>query len=333
MNKKLIALAVAASVAAPIVASADVSVYGVAQMELYSKKLGSTTTTNMGDDYGQSRVGVKWSEDLGGGLAAVGLIELGPNAYKGSTANNTTGLYTRNAHLGLKGSFGQVVFGTTLQPYKYAGGVKYDAFVATAAQARGTGGMLGTAFGQNGYFGNSIAYTGKFGNTKVAVSTSLAENTEAAQYRGHKGDLMAAVTVGLGKGAEVGVAYANDKYNAVSATSGTSGQTNSKVFGKYTMGPHQILAQYENHTGNGAGADSKVMFLGYRFTMGMNKFVVQLGNTDVKGGSTADVKYAAIGAIHNMSKKTSAFVAYRKTDKNGSTNDETITTVGMKTKF
>lgn len=331
MNKKLIALAVAAAAAAPAIASADASIYGKIQMELYSKKVGDTTKTQMGDDYGQGRVGVKWNEDLGGGLSAVGVLELGPNAFKGSTADNTTGLYERNAHIGLKGSFGQIVFGTTLQPYKYSGGVKYDAFVATAAQARGTGGMLGSAFGQSGYFGNSIAYTGKFGMTKVAVSTSLAENAENTNYKGHKGDVMAAVTVGLGKGSEVGVAYANDKYAADNATSGTSGQTNTKIFGKYTMGPHQILAQYENHDQDGTVNDSKVMFLAYRMTMGMNKFVVQYGETKPDTGDKT--KYAAIGAIHNMSKKTSAFVAYRKTDKPGSTADETITTLGLVTKF
>ena len=67
MNKKLLAAAVAAGLAAPMAANAGVTVYGLAQLEIADIETnGGNSTTNMIDSK-NSRVGVKWTEDLGGG--------------------------------------------------------------------------------------------------------------------------------------------------------------------------------------------------------------------------------------------------------------------------
>jgi len=337
MNKKLIAAAIAAGIAAPMVANAGVTVYGVAQLELTNAKLegSSPSSTTALTDSKNSRFGIKWSEDLGGGLSAIGQMEYAPNLFDGASKANSAP-YARLANMGLKGSFGEVRFGTNKQPYKYSGGVKYDAFVATAAEARsGNGGMLASSFGQNGYFANSISYKGKFNNVQVWVATSVDQNADSGnKYSGSDGDLMASVVVGLAKGAEVGVAMANDKY-ASGATSGAAGAKNTKIFGKYTFGASQILAQYETSDVTTTNGDSKVMFLGYRFNMGSNIFAAQFGKTDTdQTNNGGDLAYMAVGAIHKLSKKTRAFVAYRKTDDKSTANaDVTAITLGMTTKF
>ena len=339
MNKKLIAAAIAAAL--PMAANAGVTVYGIAQLELADVENNGVNGTTHLIDSKNSRLGVKWSEDLGGGLKAVGEMEFGPNFLDAAPKNNSSlttqdsGLYARQANVGLKGAFGEVRFGTNKQPYKYAGGVKYDAFVATGAEARsGNGGMHKSHFGQGGYFANSIAYTNKFGNIKVAIATSLDESADSAnKYVGRDGDLMAAVTVGLGKGAEVGVALASDDV-AGGATTGAAGEDNTKIFGKYTIGAHTILAQIEQIDYVAANSDLDIMFLGYRFKMGKNTFVAQLGETDKDGGTAGDVDYMSVGAIHSFSKKTSAFIAYMDKDAAGGTaGDKTALSLGLKTKF
>ncbi len=127
MNKKLMALAVAGALAAPAAAFAqasNVQLYGRANLGLDQyKATGSTSGT--GDlksrtrvfDSG-SRLGVRGTEDLGGGLKAVFQLESGVNFDTGSgngqagTANASTGtLASRDSYVGLAGSWGQVSFG------------------------------------------------------------------------------------------------------------------------------------------------------------------------------------------------------------------------------
>src|SRR3990167_11228870 len=79
MNKKLLAIAVGATLVAPMLAAqADVKVYGRIYAELASEKKGSPATFDgitQDDNQGEGRLGVKITEDLGNGLKAIGQIE------------------------------------------------------------------------------------------------------------------------------------------------------------------------------------------------------------------------------------------------------------------
>jgi predicted porin len=77
MKKSLIALAVAGAFAAPaaFAASANVDVYGIMNVALQDTDA-SGTDLQVTDNF--SRVGLKGSEDLGGGLKGVWQIESGP---------------------------------------------------------------------------------------------------------------------------------------------------------------------------------------------------------------------------------------------------------------
>ena len=323
MNKKLLAAAITAALAAPMAAQADVSVYGRASLSYDHVDSSGTTTTTIGDDRGNTRLGVRWSEDLGDGMKALGEFEFAP--VDASSANTPKGqnFYQRQTWAGIKGGFGQIEIGTILQPYKYSGGVGYDAFVGTIAEARGNdGGMLSSHFGQGGYMGNAIAYRNKFGAVSFAIAYSPDEGGDGL-YQGSKGDMNASLKFGF-SGGEVGVAYSKND-NATGIT-GPEGEQNSKIFGKYSFGASTVLAQYETSSANGAsveggavGEDVKVMFLGYQFKMGMNTLAVQLGKTTYDG-ATDDRKYMALGGIHHFSKKTAAYIGYRTTKQDPSTD-------------
>jgi predicted porin len=353
MNKKLIAAAVMAGLAAPMAAQADAGVYGLAQLELNSYDAGSGSKTLI-TDAKNTRVGVKWSEDLGGGLKAIGQFEWGPNLLNSpsssdscsltnvasGTATDTaacsvtdkSGIYAREMWLGLKGGFGELHVGTIHSAYKYAGGVKYDPFVATQLQARTNAGMLGSSFGQNGYMGNSIGYYNKFGMVNFALTYSPVEASDANNtYSGSKGDITLAATFGF-NGGEVGLAYAKDKY--ATGTTGTEGPKNTKIFGKYAFGTSTILGQYEKHTTAAGGAsDTKTYFLGYQLKLpAMNLLAIQIGQTKKDTGSNAKTSYAAVGVRHSFSKKTSAYLGWRKTSPDGS-SDTKVITLGLTEKF
>lgn len=132
MNKKLMALAVAGALAPATALAQNYSIYGRATLgvDTYEAK-GATDLTAAansvpGNDYNKrarvfdngSRVGFRGTEDLGGGVQAVFLIETGVNIDNGSTAgqsgaaNTSTGTWgSRIGHVGLSGSAGLVTWG------------------------------------------------------------------------------------------------------------------------------------------------------------------------------------------------------------------------------
>ena len=94
-----------------------------------------------------SRIGVKGSEDLGGGMAAVYGLEFGVPVDSTGTPS------ARNQFVGLKGGFGTVLIGRHDAPYKLAGSA--DLFGDTAADATGESATAGATnaniIGRNGF--------------------------------------------------------------------------------------------------------------------------------------------------------------------------------------
>ena len=127
MQKKLITLAVAGALGAPILAYAQAStveIYGRANLAWQNwRATGSSVVggnlasrTRIADS--GSRIGFRINENLGGGLRAFAVIESGANIDTGTVngqsgaANTSTGtLATRTSYLGLGGSWGDVRMG------------------------------------------------------------------------------------------------------------------------------------------------------------------------------------------------------------------------------
>ncbi len=129
MNKKLMALAVAGALAAPAAAFAqasNVQLYGRANLGIDTWSATGATAGSASDlksrtrvyDSG-SRLGVRGTEDLGGGLRAIFVIESGVNIDAGTTTNQNSTvpnasagtLASRDSYVGLAGGWGDVRFG------------------------------------------------------------------------------------------------------------------------------------------------------------------------------------------------------------------------------
>jgi len=196
MKKNVIALAVAAAMAAPLAAQAEVSISGGLQAEVVSVggDGGSAPAADMvlggggqstglyaadGGQFGKESGGsygyLKFSasEDLGGGMKALAMWNGVANVGDGHAAGGITG---RDSYVGLTGGFGTVLAGTLATPYK-SSTVKWDPFLATSLQARGNGGMTDL---QNGYASNALAYANKFGPATVVLALVLDEGADAA---------------------------------------------------------------------------------------------------------------------------------------------------------
>ncbi|MDO9221320.1 MAG: porin, partial [Thiobacillus sp.] len=131
MKKSLIALAVASAVSAPaFAATANVDIYGRMAFSVdyvdTNNLIGDGADVVTGRD-NVSRFGIKGTEDLGNGLAAIWQVETQLN-----TATTTGGTSLRNTFIGLSSkSLGTVMLGRHDTPYKLATG-SLDVFADTA---------------------------------------------------------------------------------------------------------------------------------------------------------------------------------------------------------
>jgi predicted porin len=130
MNKKILSMAVAGVLAAPAAALAGgPTLYGQAHMSLdYIGNVEGLNKDNSGLDAtsNSSRIGVKGSFDLGGGLSAIYLLEWGVNGLY-----SKGGLSDRNQIAGFKSdAFGTLVMGRHDTPTKVVGR-KADLFWST----------------------------------------------------------------------------------------------------------------------------------------------------------------------------------------------------------
>jgi len=120
MNKKLVAVAIAGALASPLAAqaqTANVTLYGRLNMDLEfvngKQADGSNPTVNRVSS-NSSRLGVRGTESLGGGLNAIFQIE---SNVSGDTGNSSgSGLASRETFVGLQGSWGKFTTGKFLMP-------------------------------------------------------------------------------------------------------------------------------------------------------------------------------------------------------------------------
>lgn len=117
MKKSIVALAVLGALAGTASAQSSVTVYGVVDAGIVAEKGGaggSVTKLTSGVASG-SRIGFKGSEDLGGGLSALFLLENGFAVDNGALGQGGL-LFGRQAFAGLGGGFGTVTFGRQYTP-------------------------------------------------------------------------------------------------------------------------------------------------------------------------------------------------------------------------
>ena len=339
MNKKLIALAVAAGMAAPMVASAEATVYGRVYAEIASESTkpdsgDSTSLITQDDNQGHGRVGFKFSEDLGGNLSAFGKYEMQVDINDTQAAGGCgEQRCQRDSFVGLKGGWGALSAGRYNGAYKTTGGVKYDPFVATGLQARGNGGMARGAYAQNGFVSQLIEYKmPTLGGFNLQLQYNLTDNDDDLDNNG-EGDILAGASWDITKNHQVIVAYADSKSNENS----DGGTSNIKAGYKGKFGAFGVTLQYEQAEVAAQAGD--FIYLNGTWMMGKNLWVLAYGqfsdNEDVVGGGSDfgnDATYIALGGIYNFSKMTKLYYGWRNTDVKD-TGKQDVIAVGLRQDF
>ena len=305
MNKKLIALAVAGACVAPAAMAQTanpVTLYGLAYITLESveAKGGATPVPRRNRVTDQSsRIGIRGTEDLGGGLKAFFQMETG---FAVDAVQSTYA--TRNSAVGLQGGWGSILAGRWDTPMKQVIGPT-DPFAdnqlgdLTAATLRQGGfdlrpdnniqywspvvsgfalkGMYvanegKTATGLNpSMYGGSLTWTG--GPVYVAYAYEKHKNfvsTTATANVDEEGNTVGA-TFQLGP-LKLGANYGEYK------RTGTNKQKSYLVSGEWRLGLHSLIATYQDSKDGGTSGSAQprceVPSVGYKYYYSARTFLI-----------------------------------------------------------
>jgi predicted porin len=373
MQKKIIALAVAAALTAPAMAFAEATVYGKINMSYDMVDDGATTNSQTTNQLvsNNSRIGFKGSEDLGGGMSAIWQMEAtvgmdngtGASTTSAYGANPATTLFDRNTWLGVKTGFGTLMAGRNDTVYKTATrrlDVFGDQLANDNRKSLGVN-LMGSGY-HNARLGNSLNYVSpKLGDAfSIAVSTVFGAEA-AAGASPKKGDLMSlaaaydqgpiyaalayqTMTVGgagTGDLAAGNISAANSMTGVASAVDDEA--TAFKLGGSFKMDAFTIGAEYEDvsYTTKLTNAETTGtnMYLAGTFNFSPAD-KIKLSYTVRGATETASVKATneatamAIGYDHAMSKNTTVYASYTTVDQEVTGGaDPSAFNIGMVTSF
>lgn len=317
--KKSILLAVATVCSGAALAQSGVTVYGLADMYVASKKDAATgLRTGSVDSSGiyESRFGFKGSEDIGGGNKVNFQLESGFAMDNGGAGGLS---FTRQSWLGFSGAYGDVRFGKAWSAFDDISGAALVARNGTLAPNQGT--WLSTSYRDapnNGFYYASP----DFGGFSGVVSYGMAENKTATEGQGSITSMHLKYAAGP---VFAGVAYQTEK-----ATGDAEAIKFTRLNGSYQLGMAKLMASYGRVAFGSArtnewalGADVALdaawtLSAGVAHSKGEITGFTGAGNYTGKTVNTVaagapDVKRTGYGvaAFYALSKRTTVYGGYR----------------------
>jgi predicted porin len=299
----------------------SVSLYGLVDMSVGSTKVpGGQAIKNA--DSGKmttSYFGVKGTEDLGGGLAAIFTLDSFLRADTGEAGRfGGDGFWARNAWVGLSGGFGSVTIGrntTTL-------------FVQT---------LVFNAFGDSFGYSPSIRHYFTSGTTTGDTGWSNSVRYNTPRLGGFSGS--AVVAAGEGNGGRnaslSGQYFAGPLGLGLAWQSASAGATvdNTKTWqlaGSYNLGVAKLFGQYGNVDNEATGRDYDIWGLGASVPVGAGSALVQYGK--IKPSSGASRTTLSLGYDHYISKRTDLYAVFMN-DKISGLSGGTSYSAGIRHRF
>jgi len=329
MQKKLIALAVASLVSAPVFAQSQVTVYGtfdggIRHVDNTNGAGNSKTTMNSSGTYNSNRWGFKGVEDMGNGLKATFNLEGGFMTGTGE-GSISGGLFGRKQIVGLAGNWGALDLGRNYNTMFYTQAA-YDPFnykytgiipIATLDGARDNNMVTYTSNSMNG-----LVIRGDYSLGEVAGSSSQGSKTQiGASYANGPFNLGAAF--GTGKSVPTaataaGFAFSTTTGLAVPVAAVAAGPSLTTkqwtLGGGYNFGAFDLKAGYydrKTDIATGGEAEQKTAWFGGRYALsGANALSAAYYHTKYQNPVAAlegKNKLAIIGFVHNLSKRTELY--------------------------
>lgn len=315
MNKSILAIAVAATMAAPAAVMAVPTVYG--NVHLSIEDLDSNENLDMTSN--TSSIGMKGSEDLGDGLKAIYKVEFQLDATDNSGGNALT---QRDIFVGVKGGMGTVKLGILSSNYKQMGG-KVDSLYRTPVEGRGgviqTQSELHDRDINKGRMTNALQYSSpKMGGVQLVANTTFSNSDDE--------------TIGLGVRYETkGILAYADYIDAQPLTGGAGTETAFKLGGKFSTKAFHVAGQYE-------AAEDVTGFDFIHFNAGFNinannSIQLTAGTATHITNGDADTTSFALAYVHSLSKMTMLYAAYGDKSSDTAASEESAFALGIRKKF
>jgi len=331
--KKLLSIAIAAAVAAPMAVNADTTLYGIMDFTLANTDKGGVDAWDLEDGNGSSRLGVKGSEDLGNGLKAIFQYEWSTGSdisgdaaggtYNSGTNGQNSGLSTRVAKVGLSGGFGTVAVGRMWSPYYMSVG-KLNIHDMSGS------GSMGSWLGGGFRYSNSVKYSSPNMNgfSAEAMITTGNDATDAdASTLVEDGVDNLSLGLNYNNGPiSVGLGY-EDRTTGVATDSDWLG-----VSGSYNFGNFMVVAGYQDQSNTAANTDVDAFQLAGQAFFGNNTLTLSYGERDSEVAG-ADLDVWALGVRHAFSKRTRVYAEYSQLDSDTAADDTDKFGIGLRHDF
>ena len=301
MKKSLIALAVlgASGVA---MAQSSVTLYGVADAGVGKIEAGAPAGNDATDktqfisgslmNNGNSRIGVRGVEDLGGGLKAGFNFESGLDLDDGANLGSGGGFWGRAANLWLGGNWGTFKMGRTLNPSFYGTAAWELTGAANYSVVTNTYNFAGSGPRNNSQFSYK---TPDFGGLSAEIGYILKpDNGDRAKW-------------------DMNVIYANGPIGAGLAVNKVKdGKTNYGLGGKYNFGNFVVAASYSQASvgdlrRRGFSLGGTATFGAFALTLDLTRDTKNELTGDKDTNGLVDAKYA-------LSKRTFVYGAFLRLD-------------------
>jgi len=313
MQKKLIALAVASLVSAPVFAQSQVTVGGVIDEAIQVGDWGANNVTRLvSGGNTTNRLFFKGSEDLGNGMKANFHLEHQPNPDQGTSAN--AAFWQRTATVGLSGNWGSVNLGRQYTPWfsvRAGNDIFHTAGVGSnysleAGLTRISNSIRYDSMSMNG-FTFSAAYS--FGNQAAGVVSDTGQEgtTSATDNIGEE----AGLSIKYGNG-PLKLAYGYDKQTRT--VSPDVDRKLNHLNGSYDFKVAKLVAGWNSMKQN-AVTDLRTWYIGGVIpVMGKDHILIEYTRRNNKLVSSADSRLVSLGYEHPMSKRTMLYATYAKMD-------------------
>jgi predicted porin len=312
-----LALVMGAAMSTPVLAQSSVTISGTIDMGLYrdfdeKNKIGQMS---------RSDLTFSGTEDLGGGLAVTFKLKNRFSADTGIGVDTEADVgkkpfFHGESTVGLKGAFGSVQLGRRLDvlgnnTWAFDPWYNYDTVASPAwylwSYNYTTDRVSNNGDPEYGRLNNGIFYDSPtFGGFSVHYSGSFEKST----------------AVGAGTGNNNGLAfkYGNGPVALMLAKStNSSGDTDTFVGGKYTMGGLELMGAYDKTTFNGTTSTStaNVYTLGTSYRLNSMRFMASYGHLDTGAAVNPNASMIGLGAQYFLSKRTNLYFNFGSKDFDG----------------
>lgn len=335
-----IALTALAALAAPVSAQSSLSLYGVVDASIESVKGVDTLSRLASGNFNSSRLGVKGTEDLGGGLKALFTLEASVAVDTGASASGR--FWDRQAWVGLGTEWGDLRLGRT------------DSSLALVSDRIGTQAfddlkIVGTR-GANNYrrIDNALTYslpptwlpglTGQIQYSFAAVGfgSSGAISSSTAGTEPATGKAGQAWSGNLGYG--MGPFYASVGYlDSADENSVTTGKQRARAaigLASWDFGMAKLTGYYNTETSFGP---DRLSTWGAKVAVPVGSSLLVTGGVSVTDGTTTvdgdddSVRIYSLKGVYSMSKRTALYAWFVFVDNDDAASKGLVTTAAGET--